>query len=229
VWELAKFNSVFLFFMIKERQKKGTKAAKGAVVVLGGTVKKGKKEWHTCEFDEGDRFGVTGDKLRVLVGAFIFKKLENKRIDFDIIASGGKIEEGIFIAEVIKKELIVLGVPERKIKEEKKSRNTFQQFLNIQTAAKKNKYKELMFITNEWHKPRVKIILREAPKLENLRKMKKEGKIKILGAEKIVLKSDRKEWEKKIKKAYASLAIKKRIGLEKKGIEDIKKGRYIFR
>ncbi|MDD4761558.1 MAG: YdcF family protein [Candidatus Pacebacteria bacterium] len=215
--------------MIKEKQKKRIKTAKGAIIVLGGMIKKRGKKWFTCGFNEGDKFGVTGDRLRVLAGAFIFKKLENKKTDFNIIASGGKVEKEISVAEVIKEELIVLGVPEKKIKEEKKSCSTFQQFLNIQSAVKKNKYEELIFITNEWHKPRVKIILKKAPKLENLRKMKREGKIKILGAERIVLKDNKKQWDKKIKRAYASLAMKKRIKLEKKGIRDIRNKRYIFK
>jgi len=200
------------------------KKKKDLIVILGGTVKNSGEGWHTCDFNEGDKFGVTGDRLRVLAGFFVFKKNRNCLL----IASGGEVEKGISVASVIKKELIDLGVPSRVIIEEDESYNTYQQLKIVQDYIKKKSLRKILFITNKWHTPRVREIIKVASKLSELRKKIEEGKAMVLEAEKIVLNND-KSWEKKIKKAYESLEIKERIILEKKGVRVIREGLYKFK
>jgi len=200
------------------------KKEKKLIIILGGVVINTRGKWHTCGLNEGDKFGVTGDRLRVLAGFFMFKKDKN----CFLIASGGEVKKGISVPGIVKKELVDLGVPEEVIIEEDKSYNTFQQLKNVQDYIKKKKLGKVLFITNGWHIPRVKEIIKMASELDELKKGIKKGMVKILKAEKIVIDND-KSWEEKIKKAHRSLGTKKRIALEKKGVREIRKGIYKFK
>lgn len=195
------------------------------VVVLGGTVVKGKGKWHTCGFYEGDEHGIIGDRLRVEAGAVLFKELGG---DVKVIASGG-IEGDVTIAQVIKEELRQLGVPEEKILLEGNSYSTFQQFKEVQKIAEKERFRKLFFLTNRYHAPRVKVILEKAPGLDILRKMADEGNVEVLGAEEILIRADSQKWEEEIKKAYETSEMEKCLEKEKEGIKDLKTGKYVFK
>jgi len=94
---------------------------KTAIVILGGGLKKDADgRWRTTNYDEsGDNFGVSGDRLRVVAANYLYKNNQEQLI----IASGGKgqlknIPGAPAVSEVLKRELIELGVPEEKIIEE---------------------------------------------------------------------------------------------------------------
>jgi len=145
-----------------------------------------------------------------------------------IIASGGKsqlkdIPDAPTVSEVIKKELIELGIPEERIIEEKNSGNTYQQLEELKKIVREMKLNGIKIISNDWHLPRIKAMIEMFDELKELKKLRK---IELAGAEKIVLEYDRETWLEIIREAYKSEGLKKRIELEQKGIKDIKEGKY---
>lgn len=105
-----------------------------SIAILGGILKKNKSGWHTTSFNEGNDFEGVGDRLRVIAGRYLYDKVIKNNSDIFIIVSGGrgrlKSIKGVpTVAEVIKKELIELGVPSESIMQEDDSGNTFEQLL----------------------------------------------------------------------------------------------------
>ena len=140
-----------------------------ALVILGGGLKKDKGIWRTTNYDEGDTFGIAGDRVRVVAGCFLFVN------DFSdlLIASGGKgqykdIPDCPTISEVIRKELIILGVPESKIMEDNESGNTHQQLKFIKSFVKSRGMDRVGIVSNEWHLPRIEAMMQHSPYLEGL-------------------------------------------------------------
>lgn len=199
---------------------------KTAIVILGGGLKKDANgRWRTTNYDEpGDNFGVSGDRLRVVAAGYLYKN-NPKQI---IIASGGKgqlkdIPDAPTVSEVLKKELMELGVPEEIIIEEKKSGNTYQQLQEIKKIIKDKGLKNISLLSNEWHLPRIKEMIETMPELKEIFNL---TKVEFLSAEKICLEYDKEAWQETIEQAYKSEGLKERIEREQKGVQDIKEGKY---
>jgi len=195
-----------------------------AIAILGGGMKKEKGRWRTLNFDDqGDKFGVSGDRLRVIAGAFLFRDNENLLI----IASGGKgqmknIKDAPTLSKLLKKELLKLNVSRKNIVEEKKSGNTYEQLIETGKIIIAKNIKSTGVISNKYHLPRVKAMIRLKPELNFLRK-----KIKLISAEQILLKKESQKWKKIIEKAYKSEKMTERIKMEQQGIKDLKRGAYV--
>lgn len=196
-----------------------------AVAILGGGLYKNNNgTWRTTGFSEGDDFSVDGSSIRVIAGYYLHKLDPS----FLIITSGGKgqyinISDAPTLSSVIKNELIKLGVPIKKIVEESKSNNTYQQLQELHKIIIKNNINELFIISNSYHLPRIIAMLDN-----NVfsKKIISKNIIKLLSAEEIAINHNPKKWKKEINEAYKSKSIKKRIELEEKGVEDIKNGVY---
>ena len=204
-----------------------TSLKKKIIVIFGGSLIEDKGgHWRTTRFNEGDDFGALGDYLRVAAAGYMHTNEHN----LNFLACGGKgqlknIYSAPFISEVVKQELINLGVPKNQIETEKKSSTTYEQLAELSKYVKNKKLKNLGIISNEHHLPRIKYMIKFGPKLRALKKM---PSLKLISAEKICLQYDFPKWSKEIKKAYVSKAMKQRIKVEKQGINDLKKGRYKF-
>lgn len=194
------------------------------IIIFGGGMKKNKDgTWQTRNYNQENRHGSSGDRLRVLAGYYLYNDSTNSLI----VASGGKgtyknISDAPPVSSVLKKELVELGIPKNKIIEENKSDSTYQELLWLKKFLTKEKYGEVKIISNKYHLPRIKI-------MANLPSINLAGKIKIISAEEILIKYDPKKWQKIIKLAYAHPKMKKRIALEKIGIKTLKSGNYKFR
>lgn len=200
------------------------------VVVLGGSLKKEKEKWRTTHFDEGDNFGGLGDRLRVVAAYYLYKKNPNTPII--TIGGRGKLEgvtDAPAVSEVIKEELIDFGVPEEKIVTETKSGNTLEGLIALQEIILKENYARSTVISNEYHVPRIKVMIECSDKLSTLLNMLSLGTLNLLSAESVCLDNEKTKWESLIQNAYQSELIKKRIRLETQGVEDIKKGRYVLK
>jgi len=200
------------------------RAVKKAIVILGGGLIKERGKWRTTNFDEGDNFGASGDRLRVVAGSCWY----GKHPDALVIVSAGKgqyqnIPGAPTIAEVMKKELVALGVPLCLIKKEEESGNTWQQLQSVKKIISKSKFNKVLILSNQWHLPRVQAMIKIDTTLKS---MLTAGKIELVSAEKIVLKYAPAEWKKIIQLAYRSSVLKKRIALEKEGVRQIKAGTY---
>ncbi|MFA6322259.1 MAG: YdcF family protein [Candidatus Buchananbacteria bacterium] len=199
-----------------------------AIIILGGgLVKNENGHWRTANFNEGDYAGITGDYLRVEAGAYY---LQNNPQSL-VIASGGysqfKEDEGApTLAQVIADELRSLGVPPERIILEDRSISTYTQLLEVAKILRDRGINEATIISNEYHLPRIREFIDQRPEL---REMFKGVDINIESAEKIVLESDPRRWEKEIKDAYSSPDMQHRIAMEEKGVEDMRKSNYKFR
>jgi len=197
---------------------------KSAIVILGGGLVKDKHgKWHTTNFDEKDKFGALGDRFRVKAGSYLYKKNTNQFI----IVLGGKgqfknIKNIPLISEIIKKELEELGVPPKNIIIETRSGNTFEQLQELKKIIKKQQLEEAVVISNEYHLPRIQVMIDQDKELKN------SAKIKLQSAEEIVTRYEPEQAEK-IEFVYSSKSMQERIVLEQKGVQDIKDGKYKFK
>ncbi|MDE2001766.1 MAG: Gfo/Idh/MocA family oxidoreductase [Patescibacteria group bacterium] len=198
---------------------------KEAIVVLGGALRKTKKGWRTTNFNEGDDFGVAGDRLRVLAAAELYKSVRAKGGNALIMASGGK---GHYrgtdtppISSVIKSELVRAGVFAGDIIREGISNNTREQLAESVKLLKNRKIGKVTVISNRYHLPRIKAFIETDKGLRSL-----YGNFRLRSAEEILLKADSQKWKRKIADAYASESMKKRIALEKMGEKQIRNGTY---
>lgn len=196
---------------------------KNAIVIIGGGLKKENGKWRTTNFKEGDNFAVQGDRLRVVAACHLYK--DNQYLL--VIALGGKgqykdISDAPTVAEIIKSELVELGVPPENIIKEEQSGNTWQQLQELKKIIVEKKIEGVIIISNEYHLARIKAMIE---KDSELKKMFDTAKIKLQSAEKIIIKND-PDQKKEIENVYKSKAMRERIALEQKGVIDIKKGRY---
>ena len=188
------------------------------IYILGGGMKKDKKgNWHTTYYD--------GDRMRVIAGAYLYKDVPKSII----ITSGGKgqlknISDAPNLSSMLKNELKNLGVPESSIVEENNSANTYQQLFELIDIIRKYKPDTIFIVSNGWHLPRIQAMLNYSKKLRGLKKYS----IKLVSSEEVAIKHNPERWKKYIDSAMQSPPMKKRIELEIRGIEDIKKGKYKF-
>ncbi len=205
-----------------------------AIIILGGGLVKGVHGWRTSLFDERDDFGVLGDRLRVLAGAFLFFDKEKESEKVQILACGGRghmfrtIPDAPTVSSVIKKELITLGVPKASVLIEEKSRNTHEQLVKAQNILRREGCSKIVVITNRYHVPRVCALLEDGQRLEVLKQFLFGGNISVLSAEEVLLQREAKTWAPVIESAYATKEMKERILMEQKGVEDITRGVYAY-
>ena len=202
------------------------------IVILGGGLKKDKNDWRTTNFDENDNFGVLGDRLRIVAGKYLYARASKNNPDVFIIVLGGKgqlknIKGAPAVAEVLKKELIELGVPLKKIIEEKKSGSSFEQLLALNKIVIERDLRNIALISNHYHLPRVETLIEcNSNRLKSLSTMLVAGNLRLVPAEKVCIFHNKDKWSVLIRKAYASEEMKERIRLEKQGIKDLKEGKY---
>lgn len=200
---------------------------KKAIVILGGgLVKKKDGKWQTTNFNESDNFAVQGDRLRVVAGSYLLKDNPEQLL----IVLGGKgqykdISDVPTVAGVIKNELIELGAPAERIIKEEQSGNTYQQLQELKKIVKAYNLEKLIIVSNKYHLHRVQAMIERDAELQ---KMTAENKIILQSAEEILLEYEPVVWSKIIESAYESKAMQERIVLEKKGVKDIKEGKYKF-
>ena len=147
-----------------------------------------------------------------------------------IIALGGRgqlenIPDSPPVSEIIKDELVELGVKPEDVVCERNSGNTFRQLVELGKIVNKEKLKKIALITNEWHFPRIRAMLEYNPVLT---KQFFGCKILFTNAESILLKYDSEKWRKVIEVAHESDAMKKRIARESAGVKQIKEGTYNY-
>ena len=194
------------------------------IAILGGGMIKDKNGWRTTRYNEGDGYGIIGDRLRVVAAYMLYRADRNKLF----IASGGKglykNTDAPIIADVVEKELIELGVTPNLIVKESRSINTYQQLKFLAAILAKRKINRLKIVSNYWHLPRIKAMLQYAHKLKDIR-----VDVKLISAEKVLVTKDPKTWKKIIQNMKTDDKLKQRIDLEKKGIQQIKSGQYKFK
>ncbi|PIS05296.1 MAG: hypothetical protein COT81_01920 [Candidatus Buchananbacteria bacterium CG10_big_fil_rev_8_21_14_0_10_42_9] len=198
----------------------------GIIILGGGLIEEKDGTWRTTNFDEGDNFGVNGDRVRVVAAAY----LANEYPDALLIPASGKgqyasISGAPTIASVIKQELIELGVPKDRIILEEDSKNTYQNLAGVIDIIKAKDISEIKIVSNLWHIPRVKAMIETHPKLKEFYSA---IPYELVFAEDIAIENEPGSWQADIEQAYGSKAMEKRLELEDKGIEQIKNGTYQY-
>lgn len=186
-------------------------------------------KWRTTNFDEGDNFGISGDRIRVAAASYLYDN--GKDQEYIVLGGQGQLR-GILgeetVASVIKNELMELKIPAKKIKIEEKSGNTSQQLKEAAKMLAKIRFGKISLISNQWHLPRVRAMIKYGEELGFLKELLKKKKLKLLAAESVAVKHQPEIWSSIVQMAYASEAMKRRIALEKNGIQQIKNGAYKF-
>lgn len=197
---------------------------KKAIYILGGGLVKEKGKWRTMRIGEGYGGGAMADRLRIDASYEFYKK----NPEFFLVASGG---HGIYkdilgapnVCEVLKDELIELGVKEDKILLETNSNNTWQQLKRLKQIIKDNEFSEVNILSNKYHIPRIRAMIEKDAELF---KMLNSLKIKLCSAEEILIESNPKIWKEKIDILYNTQDMKNRIVSEEHGVQDIEAGKY---
>lgn len=206
---------------------------KNTIVILAGALVKGKDgRWRTANYDDkGDNFGICCGRLRLIAAGFLYK---DKQFQSIIVAGGkGQLKDvlpgKLTSAGIITAELAEIGIPEKNIIKEEKSGNTYQQLRELQKIIKARNLKNIIIISNEYHLPRLRAMIKYANDLRALKKMLGSSKLKIKSAEDIIIKYKPKIWGKIISRVYKGRAMKERIKLENQGARQIKQGVYQFK
>ncbi|MDO8594508.1 MAG: YdcF family protein [bacterium] len=204
------------------------------IVVLGGGLVQDAGVWRTSGFNDRDDFGVLGDRLRVLAGAFLFTDAHKVGKDARIIVCGGKgqmfqtMPDAPTVASVIKEELTGLGVPRECVIVEEASRNTYEQLVGAQKLLQEKSGGELVFITNRYHVPRVRAFVEYGPRLSFLKQLVSGKKVSFISAEEVVLSRRPSIFQTDIDAAYETTAMQERVALEQRGVRDIEGGIYRY-
>lgn len=189
------------------------------MILSGGFIRDKYGQWHSSRF----RGPVFGSHLRILAGSYLFKN--NPRLFIIVTGDRGyfkNIKGMPRLAEIMKKELLTLGVAKEKIILEKKSNNTYQQIQTLKKFLKKPGIDSIAVISNKYHMGRIRAFINQDPVLE---RYFSDSKIKLLTAESIVIKHNPK-LKNKIKNLYSSKKIKNLIEKEKNGVKQILDGSY---
>ena len=181
---------------------------KKAIIIFGGGMVKDKGVWRTTNLDEGTALGALGDRLRVEAANILYKK--NPQLM--IVASGGKgmyrdINDAPPVAEIIKKELIDLGVKSQSIYKEEQSDTTWQQLQELINIIKDKELSQAIVVSNRYHLPRILAMIESDNELCELLK---ENKIQVISAEEILIKHDPEKWQHNIDNVYNSEEMKKK-------------------
>lgn len=194
----------------------------GIVILGGGLVQNPDGKWRTTNYEEGDNFGALGDRMRVTAGSCVYKDKPGSII----FALGGKgqlnaAKGAPAVSEVIKQELVKMGVPDKDIFVETDSKTTFEQLRAIKGLALKHGLKKIFIVSNRYHLPRIEAML----KMKELEDVLKPYEVGVIEAEKTA-QDHEPTLKNEIESAYRSEAMKNRMAMENKGMEDINKGKY---
>lgn len=193
------------------------------IAVMGGNLAKDSKGvWHTTSFDEGDNFGIMGDRLRVLAAQRLYEDDERELVALGGLGQLAVHSDAPTIARVIKKELEELGVPPEKIIFEEESGNTYQQLCALMKLAEERGWSRIQVLSNKWHLPRIQAMLEHD---SEWRQKLTAGQVELVSAEDVLIEHD-SAWEKPIREAYESEAMKERMRGEQEGVQQIKEGTY---
>lgn len=196
------------------------------LIILGGHAVKEKGRWRSTYFTERDQFSCLGDYVRPIAAALLYQK--NPHLEISICGTTRK-QGWPGTVPIIQRELLQLGVPENRITTIGRGVSTFWQLVRSQKQIQKRDAAQTSLISNRYHLPRIKAMIKNLPDLSFLKTMLQKQRLRLIAAEDILILKQPREWKKPIEQFYRSPQAKERIKLEKRGIQEIKTGQYQFR
>ena len=205
------------------------KKEKNVIFVFAGWMVRKNGKWRTDDIDEVlEPVSGLGSRLRVLA-AFQLAKAQQDHL---IVLSGAKghfakIVDAPTASEVMKRELIELGIPEGRIIKQEKAGSTFEELVALKEMITQKQFGKVVAISSKYHLPRIKAFIEHHNALATLLKMWKDGRLLLKSAEDLLQGYDA-GWKRKIEKAYQKDQMKDIIRQERKGVRQIIKGNYKY-
>lgn len=211
------------------------------VVVFSGGLQKTRDKFYPTDYRHGDQFGMLGGGMRIAsaVGLYLEGKAQNfvfttgrsekdKKAHGPDVPTQARIHEEAFLRRLEK--LKRRSGYKNKFKDLEKpstflDEKSVSTLANIQEALKlirKKGWRRIAFLSSDYHIPRIAALTRQL--LEQGGDLKVD--IDFISAEKAVGEMALGRYDRVIEKAYKSQAAQKRIASEKRGLQDIKAGRY---
>lgn len=204
------------------------------ILISGGTVKEigkdGAISYRSTKIDEGDAFGILWGEARTLAVAELAMYFPQAVIIITSVSSPGKMTTIPAICEELEK----LSVFRNRIILEKTSINTLSQIGETMKIIYEKEIKRVVFVTNEYHIPRIRAIYENFESLASpdretkrvMQEIKCSGvHVRFVAAE-IVLPYRDKKFIAIIDRMKKSLAYQKRVRNEERGLLMVKSGEY---
>lgn len=196
------------------------------LIILGGHAVKEGGRWRSTRFAERDQFSCLGDYVRPIAAALLYQK--NPRLEIGICGTTRK-RGWPGTVHIIQRELLQLGVPKNRITTIGQGISTYWQLVRSQKQIQKKDIVQASLISNRYHLPRIKAMIKNLPDLVFIKTMLQKQRLRLISAEDILILEQPQEWKRPIREFYRSPQAKERIKLEKQGIQEIKTGQYQFR
>ncbi|MDR0957093.1 MAG: YdcF family protein [Candidatus Nomurabacteria bacterium] len=216
-----------------------------AIVVLSGGIRRlkgnanGASEYTPSSwgngFDDGYTGLVTGAKTRTIAAGSAVAKLFNNIPIVTTSASSNVNDPSM--AEVYANDMEKRGIDSNRITKEESSYSTISQYVELMKLAKKNDWKNLAVIINDYCQPRARILFDKFDQIitnniqakEIYRDFLSDGRqINFISSEPI-MEAMSPHYKEYFKKVEESEQYKKIVASEANGVEDIKNGNYYVR
>ena len=188
------------------------------VIVLGGNIRETPNRGYvSTSFVEGPEKSI-GALSRTLAAAELYKKGEAQKF----ITSTGKTHPNPNApseAQVMKDEMVRYGIPPEAIIVEDVSLTTMENAAECAKIIKDRDFRKVAVLTSSFHLTRSRLMF------ESLGLEKEGRELSFLSSEKIIAKKSPRHMAL-VKKAYGRQSMRDRMEREKKGIGDLRAGRY---
>lgn len=200
-----------------EQDKKINQAMSPDVIVIitGGTICNADGEYRSTSYNDGDAFGTLGGYVRVEAGAILASEYPKAKLVTTGRGGAGK-GKPVTHAAVMERELLELGVAPERILREEVSTTTMDGLIQACDLAQKHHWKSIIFVTNEFHLPRVQAMWNT---------LDTSIEAHFISAEDVIVRV-RPEFSKTFEDIKATSAYKKRLESEARGIEALRLGTY---
>lgn len=194
------------------------------------------KQYRSTDFDDQDHYGSLGGRDRVVAASALARVFPQAKL----ITTSRRLYPDPQLpshAQVAAQELIDEGINHDRIVKEENSFNSVSQVSAMLQLALENKWTKVIVISSDYQIPRLKAIYHHLEKLpglsskviENFYRFSSENQgIAFVSADKI-LNPDPYLRNFSSSSHHRSIAYQKRLAAEKKGLDDILKGRYQIR
>ncbi len=195
------------------------------ICILCAGVKSKDGKWMSTGWDDEDfDYGIPGGTLREWATYY----LSNDFPEAIIFVPGQRGHDVVNdeparpdLSDIIKYELVELGVQTNRIITEHKSNNTHEQLMALVSFGQTG-FSEILIITSRCHVGRVKAMIEYKPDLESLRK----SNVKIIAAEDILLSKEPSRWKSIIGNLYNNPKMRGIEKNERNGINALRARQY---
>lgn len=185
------------------------------VIPSGGSQRTPNGTYRSTTYEDGDAFGLLGGYARVQAAAILAEKFSHAMI----VTAGKGAGDGVSPshAEVMRRELVELGVNQNRIILEEHSVSTKSGIFEALSLAEKYGWSSMLFVSNDYHQDRLRLMV-EMATMTVL-------KTQCVSAEDVII-STRPSFKEEFENIKSTLSYRKRLESEAKGIEALRSGKY---